>query len=416
MLFKESIKRFTPPKGWSWASIGDVAKLSFSSVDKKSVEGENAVRLCNYMDVFYNRRIREGMPFMVSTASESDIKKFTLNRGDVVLTKDSETPEEIAFAAVIDEQIENLVCGYHLAVLRPDKAKVTGEYLMSAINFYPNHHQFVRLANGATRFGLGIDSLNNALLPLPPIAEQRKIAEILRTWDKAIETAEAELKAKQQRKRWLAIRLISGESRLSGCSSKWEKVRLADLFERVTGKNEELCERCLTISAEKGLVDQREYFDRRISSADTSGYFLMKRGDFAYNRSYSNGYPYGVVKRLNAYDVGTVTTLYLVFTPRNRTFDPLYMEHVFDSGILNKGLRTIVQEGARAHGLLNVKAEDFFSLVVYIPDLNEQSKISKLLSDAQTQITDCESHLELLRNQKRGLMQKLLTGEVRVAA
>jgi len=142
----------------------------------------------------------------------------------------------------------------------------------------------------------------------------------------------------------------------------------------------------------------------------------MKRGDFAYNRSYSNGYPYGVVKRLNAYDVGTVTTLYLVFTPRNRTFDPLYMEHVFDSGILNKGLRTIVQEGARAHGLLNVKAEDFFSLVVYIPDLNEQSKISKLLSDAQTQITDCESHLELLRNQKRGLMQKLLTGEVRVAA
>ena len=253
-------------------------------------------------------------------------------------------------------------------------------------------------------------------IPFPPLGEQRKIAEILRTWDEAIETAEAELKAKQERKRWLAMRLISGESRLSGCSGKWQKVRLADLFERVMQKNEELCERCLTISAEKGLVDQREYFDRRISSADTSGYFLMKRGDFAYNRSYSNGYPYGVVKRLNAFDVGTVTTLYLVFTPRNRTFDPLYMEHVFDSGILNKGLRTIVQEGARAHGLLNVKAEDFFSLVVFIPDLNEQSKISKLLSDAQTQITDCESHLELLRNQKRGLMQKLLTGEVRVAA
>ena len=291
---------------------------------------------------------------------------------------------------------------------------VDGEFLFQALLLRKS--ALIKMAGGGAQPNISQEIIRNFKIPLPPLAEQRKIAEILRTWDEAIEAAEAELKAKQERKRWLAMRLISGESRLSGCSSKWEKVRLADLFERVTEKNEELCERCLTISAEKGLVDQREYFDRRISSADTSGYFLMKRGDFAYNRSYSNGYPYGVVKRLNAYDVGTVTTLYLVFTPRNRTFDPLYMEHVFDSGILNKGLRTIVQEGARAHGLLNVKAEDFFSLVVYIPDLNEQSKISKLLSDAQTQITDCESHLELLRNQKRGLMQKLLTGEVRVAA
>ena len=300
----------------------------------------------------------------------------------------------------------------HAHVLRPSRHVLDDYWLVSWLN----SQDLSEYISGLTVPKLNQANLRSIPIPLPPLAEQRKIAEILRTWDEAIETAEAEIKAKQERKRWLAMRLISGESRLSGCSGKWEKVRLADLFERVMQKNEELCERCLTISAEKGLVDQREYFDRRISSADTSGYFLMKRGDFAYNRSYSNGYPYGVVKRLNDYDVGTVTTLYLVFTPTNRTFDPLYMEHVFDSGILNKGLRTIVQEGARAHGLLNVKAEDFFSLVVYIPDLNEQSKISKLLSDAQTQITDCESHLELLRNQKRGLMQKLLTGEVRVAA
>jgi type I restriction enzyme S subunit len=280
---------------------------------------------------------------------------------------------------------------------------------------------FLYLMLGRTRIpALGYSrhfrELENKTFPLPPLAEQRKIAEIIRTWDEAIEAAEAELKAKQERKRWLAMSLISGELRLSGCSGKREKVRLADLFERVMQKNEELCERCLTISAEKGLVDQREYFDRRISSADTSGYFLMKRGDFAYNRSYSNGYPYGVVKRLNAYDVGTVTTLYLVFTPKEGVCDPLYMEHVFDSGLLNKGLRTIVQEGARAHGLLNVKAEDFFSLSVQIPGKDAQAKISKLLCDAQKQVSESEARLHLLRTQKRGLMQKLLTGEVRVAA
>jgi type I restriction enzyme S subunit len=213
--FNESVRRFELTNGWSWMFIHEVSKLSYSSVDKKSVEGEKSVRLCNYMDVFYNRRIREGMPFMKSTASDSDIKKFTLSQGDVVLTKDSETPEEIAFAAVIDEQIDNLVCGYHLAVLRPDKAKVTGEYLMSAINFHPNHHQFVRLANGATRFGLGIDSLNNAVIPIPPLEEQRKIAEILQNADAGIEVINNRIEALRTQKRGLMQKLLTGEVRVA---------------------------------------------------------------------------------------------------------------------------------------------------------------------------------------------------------
>jgi type I restriction enzyme S subunit len=213
--FSESVRRFELTNGWRWMSIHEVAKLSFSSVDKKSVEGEKSVRLCNYMDVFYNRRIREGMPFMDSTASDSDIKKFTLNEGDVVLTKDSETPEEIAFAAVIDGKIDNLVCGYHLAVLRPDKAKVTGEYLMSAINFHPNHHQFVRLANGATRFGLGIDSLNNAVIPVPPLEGQRKIAEILKNADAGIEVINQRIECLRIQKRGLMQKLLTGQVRVA---------------------------------------------------------------------------------------------------------------------------------------------------------------------------------------------------------
>lgn len=350
--------------------------------------------------------------YFVTKDKFNEMQRFKLSPGDLIMSCSG----TLGKVALVPEGIPNGIINQALLKLTPTD-EVEGSYIKSWFESDLFTQSLRQNSGGAAIQNVAeVRLLKEIEIPLPPLAEQRKIAEILRTWDEAIETAEAELKAKQERKLWLTMRLISGESRLPGCSGKWEKFRLADLFERVMQKNEESCERCLTISAEKGLVDQREYFDRRISSTDTSGYFLMKRGDFAYNRSYSNGYPYGVVKRLNAYDVGTVTTLYLVFTPRNRTFDPLYMEHVFDSGILNKGLRTIVQEGARAHGLLNVKAEDFFSLVVFIPDLNEQSKISKLLSDAQTQITACATHLELLRNQKRGLMQKLLTGEVRVAA
>lgn len=407
MRFKESIKRFTLPKGWGWVPIKDLAKLSFSSVDKKSVEGEKPVRLCNYMDVFYNRRIREGIPFMASTASDSEIKKFTLNKGDVVLTKDSETPEEIAFAAVIDEQIDNLVCGYHLAVLRPDKAKVTGEYLMSAINFHPNHHQFVRLANGATRFGLGIDSLNNALLPLPPLAEQRKIAEILRTWDEAIETTEAELKAKQERKRWLVNHLV-------GYLPGTKTFRLCDLFERVIRKNSTGCTMSLTISASAGLVNQREIFSRKITSTDASKYFLVKKGEYAYNRSHSIGNPYGVIRRLSRYEEGIVSPIYLVFKSRSEEVDPLYADMFFESGGLNKQLRKIAQEGARAHGLLNVTAEDFFSMKISLPGLAKQRERAEILSVINREIEVNSELVHSIREQKRGLMQKLLTGEVRV--
>ena len=407
MLFKESIKRFTPPKGWVWASISDVTKLSFSSVDKKSVEGEKAVRLCNYMDVFYNRRIREGMPFMNSTASDSDIKKFTLNKDDVVLTKDSETPEEIAFAAVIDEQIDNLVCGYHLAVLRPDKAKVTGEYLMSAINFHPNHHQFVRLANGATRFGLGIDSHNNALIPLPPLAEQRKIAEILRTWDEAIETAEAELKAKQERKRWLMYKLLTCPSDLNGAlhQNAWTTVGLGEVASFQNGEafssrffNSE--KRGLRLIRNRDLKndDQIIFYDGEYSAKDivNDGDLLVGMdGDFtpviwSKGKALLNQRVGRVAVRPGTLQTYIYYTLYSVLTELEHVTSATTVKHLSSKGCL--------------------------ALRISLPPLDSQRLIAGILQGADADIEVINQRIEALRTQKRGLMQKLLTGEVRVAA
>ena len=402
MLFKESIKRFTPPKGWSWASIGDVAKLSFSSVDKKSVEGENAVRLCNYMDVFYNRRIREGMPFMVSTASESDIKKFTLNKGDVVLTKDSETPEEIAFAAVIDEQIDNLVCGYHLAVLRPDKAKVTGEYLMSAINFHPNHHQFIRLANGATRFGLGIDSLNNALLPIPPLAEQRKIAEILRTWDDAIETAQAELKAKQERKRWLTRKFFSPSLMSAGVENtkiEWPKRPLGELTEVLDGKRKPISKEFrkpgpFPYYGACGVVDyiDAHLFDEPLVLVGEDG---AKWGAGESTAFIVNGKCW-------------VNNHAHVLRP-NRD---VIMDYWMMSWLNFRDLSEYVS------GLTVPKLNqaNLRAILIPVPPLVQQRKFVEVLQASDVDIEALSNRIVSLRAQKRGLLQKLLTGEVRVAA
>jgi type I restriction enzyme S subunit len=408
MLFKDSIKRFTPPKGWRWASISDVAKLSFSSVDKKSVEGEKAVRLCNYMDVFYNRRIREGMPFMASTASDSDIKKFTLNKDDVVLTKDSETPEEIAFAAVIDEQIDNLVCGYHLAVLRPDKAKVTGEYLMSAINFHPNHHQFVRLANGATRFGLGIDSLNNALIPLPPLAEQRKIAEILRTWDEAIETAEAELKAKQERKRW-TITMVMRKSYGTKSVSQFGTLKKGGAILREKLRSEGVP----VVLYGDIYTKYSEIVTRLISRVDASAVVdgvKLNSGDIVFAGSGETAEEIGkciaYVGEEAAFAGGDVVIL------SNHGQDPRYLGYALNS---EDAIRQKMRLG-QGSSVMHLYKDDVASIKIPLPPISDQRKVGEILSEADTDIELINQRINVLRTQKRGLMQKLLTGEVRVAA
>jgi type I restriction enzyme, S subunit len=399
MLFTDSIKRFKLPKDWYWVSINEIAKLSFSSVDKKSVEGEKSVRLCNYMDVFYNRRIREGMPFMNSTASDSDIRKFTLNKGDVVLTKDSETPEEIAFAAVIDEEIDNLVCGYHLAVLHPDKTKITGEYLMSAINFHPNHHQFVRLANGATRFGLGIDSLNNALIPLPPFSEQRKIAEILRTWDEAIETAEAELKAKQERKRWLMDKaFFSNIASRSGNS-----VLLGSIAKLIKGKKPELHDN-YSEGAKPYLVAKYIRGDEKPKYA-----FLNDKNAVSISPSdiviICDGSNSGeMFSGLDGVLSSTMAKLYLT----SGEFEQAYVQFFV---AYNGDKLTDAQEGG---AIPHLDRDKLLKLKLYKPTREEQLKIVEVLNSNYDSITNIEKKLELLRLQKRGLMQKLLTGEIRV--
>ena len=435
MRFKESIKRFNLPKGWAWVPIEELAKLSFSSVDKKSVEGEKAVRLCNYMDVFYNRRIREGMPFMDSTASDSDIKKFTLYAGDVVLTKDSETPEEIAFAAVIDEQIDNLVCGYHLAVLRPDKTKVTGEYLMSAINFHPNHHQFVRLANGATRFGLGIDSLNNALLPLPPLSEQRKIAEILRTWDEAIETAETELKAKQERKRGLMQKILSPGSQIKAektnsfresvkrfaLPSDWRWMFVRDVakvsFSSVDKKSVE-GERAVRLCNYMDVFYNRrirEGMPFMVSTASESDIkkFTLNKGDVVLTKDSETPEEIAFAAVIDEQIDKLVCGYHLaVLRPDN---DKVTGEYLMSAINFHPNHHQFIRlaNGATRFGL---GIDSLNNAVIPVPPMDVQRNIAEILKSADAEVELINKRIDFLRIQKRGLMQKLLTGEVRVAA
>jgi type I restriction enzyme, S subunit len=193
---------------WPTTTLGQAAVLSFSSVDKKTLPGELAVKLCNYLDVFRNHRIDGRIQFSSGTASSSELEKFSLLQGDVVFTKDSETAEEIAEAAYVARTIPNLVCGYHLAIARPRKA-VNGQYLYFALSSRRCRKQFVRNANGVTRFGLTLAGIQNIELPLPPADEQEAIAQLLGGGEREIAALEAEHAAMKKQRDALASELLT---------------------------------------------------------------------------------------------------------------------------------------------------------------------------------------------------------------
>lgn len=167
------------PEHWEIHRLKHVASVQFSSVDKHTLEGEEPVRLCNYVDVYYNDFIAAGIEFMSASATESEIARFQLCRGDVLVTKDSESWDDIAAPSYVAEKLDGVLCGYHLAHIRPHPRKLLGEYLFRAFRSRGINDQFRVAANGITRFGLGKYWLDNGLFPVPPLDEQRAIAAFL---------------------------------------------------------------------------------------------------------------------------------------------------------------------------------------------------------------------------------------------
>ena len=178
--------------------------------------------------------------------------------------------------------------------------------------------------------------------------------------------------------------------RFKGFSDAWEQRKLGELVDRVVRKNTNNESTLpLTISAQYGLVDQITYFNNRVASRDVSNYYLVLNGEFAYNKSTSDGYPFGAVKRLDLYEKGVLSTLYIVFAPKKeQQIDSDYLTVFFDTDRWHKGVAERAAEGARNHGLLNISAEDFFDIDLSVPkDIVEQKQIGAFIRQLDNLIT-----------------------------
>ena len=293
------------------------------------------------------------------------------------------------------------------------------EFVSMELNGSRVENQLRRIVSSGARMdgllNISYEEYSCVELMVPSVPEQKRLADYFRQLDTLITLHQRKYDALVKVKKAMLEKMFPKgdakipEIRFAGFSDAWEQRKLSSVVERVTRKNVNLESSLpLTISAQYGLVDQVSYFNNRVASDNISNYFLVKKGEFAYNKSSSDGYPYGTIKRLNLYEMGILSTLYIVFALKDSNVDSDFLETYFDTDNWHKHISECAAEGARNHGLLNISADDFLDLTLTIPkSKEEQAQIGSYLKRLDNLITLHQRKLERLKNIKKAMLQKM---------
>ncbi len=410
--------------------LGDVAEITFSSVDKRIVEGELPVQLCNYTDVFNNHRIQAGMKFMNATATQSECERWNLKQGDVLFTKDSETPEEIGIPALVTETMPGVLCGYHLGLARPKAALVDGAYLADSFASQIMARQFARIANGITRFGLTLQATNALPLLLPPLPEQQAIANILDSIDQAIEATDALVSATKQLRDSLLHNLLTRG--LPGRHTNWKEVpglgtipadwqinRLGSHSERITkGTTPTTLGREYALSGVRFLRVENISSDGTISGGelrfiDEETHGLLSRSilrdkDLVFSIAGALGRSALVTSDIIPANVNQA--LAIVRLGDCSALHPVFLSHVLRGHSVQMQVNDMRTELAQA----NISLQQLGDLLIPLPTRSEQLAIVDILDSVDESIEKGRGAGEGLRKLKESASDALLTGRVRV--
>ncbi|MCV0438430.1 MAG: restriction endonuclease subunit S [Hydrogenophaga sp.] len=419
---------------WPTRALSELADIRISNVDKKSAAGEKPVRLCNYMDAYSNDYIRSDIEFMEATASASEIARFSVAAGDLVLTKDSETPDDIGIPAVVMDQVDDLVCGYHLALLKTRLELVDPVYLCKQLSTSRVAQYFGQRATGSTRYGLPNRALATFHIPVPPLAVQRTIARVLQTIDTAIEKTEALIAKHQQIKAGLMHDLFTRgvlpngqlrpprseapelyqETAMGWIPRDWSLHRCADLCTRICVGIviqptqyyvEEGVPALRSANVREEGIDPSNFVYISASANRQLAKSQLKAGDIV---SVRTGYP-GTSAVVPQEFEGANCIDILISTPGEKVRSDYLCDWINSSFGKEQVLR---QQGGMAQQHFNVG--EMRELLVALPDLDEQSRIREKLEAVTHTLAVERARLEKFRVQKLGLMQDLLTGRVLV--
>lgn len=323
-------------------------------------------------------------------------------KGTVIVSRDA----GVGKSAILGDE---MAVSQHFIAWRCDVLKLDALYLYQWLQ--AKKPEFERVAAGSTVKTIGLRYFQNLRIALPSIDEQAAVAHLLGTWDSAIETLVRLIASKNRMYSALVSRLIGS----SAATDAWPQKSIRDIALRVQRKSDGGDYPLLTISSASGFVRQDERYRRYMAGESAKSYTLLRAGEFAYNKGNSRRYEFGCAYQLEGFKAALVPSIYVSFKFQEAVSDK-YMGHLFAADYLKPQLRSLVKTGVRNNGLLNISPEEFMGTMVPVPPLGEQVRIAQALDAAKTEIELLGRRLDAMRAQKRGLMQKLLTGTWRPSA
>lgn len=412
------------PDNWEAKPLRSMADYFVSNVDKVPAEHEIPVRLCNYTDVYNNEFITLALDFMQATASEEEIAKFGVALDDVIITKDSESWDDIGVPALVRETASDLVCGYHLALLRPLKQKIDGAFLFRCLQAKPIRVQLELAANGVTRFGIPKSEIGTMTLPVPPLPQQRVIAEYL---DRETARLDALVAAKDRVLGLLAEKrraLITGavtrgldpraslrDSRipwLGEIPAHWETERTRWLFKERDQRSATGEEELLTVSHLTGVTPRSEKDVNMFEAETTEGYKICLSGDLVINTLWAWMGAMGV-SPVN----GIVSPAYNVYQPGPQ-LEPSYVDALVRLPIFAQEV-TRYSKGVWS-SRLRLYPEGFFETFLPVPPLTEQRAIVAHIAKETGKLDELRGATErtivLLEERRAALIAAAVTGQI----
>jgi type I restriction enzyme S subunit len=339
--------------------------------------------------------------------------------GDVISVR---TGANIGDTCVVPNDFDGALT-FTTLIARPNKKLLDSHYLSQYMNSSLGRAEVNRLMAGGGKGNLNAGELKRYRVLLPPIHEQKKIADVLATWDEANAITEKLITAKRKLKYVLSNRLLFGKNRVLPMSNiefkkysffsiptDWDIAHIGDVAVQVGSRNK-LGQNLPVLSCTKhfGLVDSLRYFGKQIFSQDTSSYKIARRGQFAYA---TNHIEEGSIGYQNLYDVALISPMYTVFQTKSAKIDDSYLYKLLKTEIFRHIFEANTSASVDRRGSL--RWNEFSQLKIPLPPIEEQKIISQILNTAQDEINGLVEYHNQLQKQKRGLMQKLLTGEWRV--
>lgn len=394
---------------WESKKLGSLLEFK-NGINASKEQYGHGKKFINILDILSNDYITYENIIGKVDVDDDTFDKYSVGYGDVIFQRSSETREEVGTANVyLDKEYKATFGGFII------RGKKLGEYnpifMNKLLKTSSARKEITTKSGGSTRYNVGQETLSDVEVMFPKLEEQEKIASFLSLIDNKISLQGNKVDALKDYKKGMVQKIFSRELRFKNDEGRdypeWKHKKLSNIVTRVTRKNKEIQSTLpLTISAQYGLVDQITFFNKTVASSNLEGYYLLEKGEFAYNKSYSTGYPFGAIKRLDRYDKGVLSSLYICFSVLEN-IDSDFLVQYFETSYWHKEISMVAVEGARNHGLLNISVTDFFETYHWIPSYEEQIKIGQFLGSLDMKLRKEQEKLDSLNEYKKGLLQQM---------